>query len=66
MIKEFDSYPVYDMKHRKTNIKFYNDKIITNFHCNGVSKEHSHFILLLAILIDSVLNMGKNVIQRHF
>ena len=54
------------MKHRKTNIKFYNDKISTNFHCNGVSKEHSHFILLLAILIDSVLNMGKNVIQRHF
>lgn len=66
MIKEFDSYPVYDKKHRKTNVKFCNDKITTNFHCDGVSKEHSHFILLSAILIDYVLNMGKKYYPEAF
>ena len=57
---------VHDNKYRKTKIKSYNDIINTNFHCDGVPKEDSHFIFLSLILIDSILNIGKKYYSQAF
>ena len=52
--KEFDSKPVYDEKYLKTRLKFYNEKINTNFHNKKIPKEGSQCICLSAILIHSI------------
>ena len=47
-----------------------NEKISSNCHNNKVPKEHSQFICLSVIFIDSVFRMGKNyypqvVLEQH-
>ena len=60
--KRFDS----DEKYLKTEIKSYKGKISTNFHIDKIPKEGSHCIWLSAILIDSVLKMGKSYYPQMF
>ena len=49
-------------------MKSYHGKMSTNFHDNGMSKEGSHcvFFFWLVMLINSVLNLGKNYYIREF
>ena len=52
--------PVYNKKHFKNKIHFYEGKTNTNFHDNGMLKKVSHCICLSVILTDSVFKMGEN------
>ena len=56
------SETVYDEKYLKT----YGDKINTNFHDNGMSKDGCHYVCLSTILIGSAFNMGKNHYPKVF
>ena len=64
--KEYDSEPVYNEKYLKDKIKSYNRKINTNFHYNKIPKEHSQFICLSVILINSVFRTGKHCYPQVF
>ena len=66
MQKGFGSQPVYNEKYLKTKIRFYNNKINTNFHDNDIPKEYSHYVCLSVILIDSVFKMSKNYHPQAF
>ena len=67
IIKGFDSkLPVCNEKYWKTNVKYYEGKINTNCHNNGIPMEGCHGVCLSVILIDSVFKMGKNYYPRVF
>ena len=57
--KEFDSEP-------KTDVKFYNGKINTNFYNNKIPNEDSQFICLSVISIDRILEQVKIIILKCF
>ena len=58
--KGFDSESVYKIKYLKTKLKFYEEKVNTNFHNDQMPKQGSYCISLSVMLIKSVLKMGKN------
>ena len=62
----FDSEPVYNEKHLKTEIKFYEGKINTNFYGDNVPKKGCQCIFLSIILIDSVFGTGKTYYPQVF
>ena len=64
--KRFYSEPVYNEKHLKAKIEFYDRKINTNFHKDNMPKEGSHCICLSAVLIDFVFNMDKSYYPQVF
>ena len=66
MKNRFDSQPVYNEKCLKTEIKFYEEKMDTNFHDYKVPKEDSQCICLSVILIDTVFRTGKNYYPQVF
>ena len=57
--KEFDSEP-------KTDVKFYNGKINTNFYNNKIPNEDSQFMCLSVISIDPIFRTGKNYYPQVF
>ena len=61
-----NSKPVYKEKYLKAKIKFYNEKINTNFHNNEIPREGSQVICFSVILINSVFNTGKNYYPQVF
>ena len=63
--KKIYSKPVYNEKFLKTKVKSYNEKIITSFHINTISKEGSQYICLSLILTDSVYRKN-NIILKYF
>ena len=56
MKKRSDSEPVYNGKYLKTEIKFYEGLINTNFHGGKVPQEGYQWICLSIILIDSIFS----------
>ena len=57
--KGFDSKPVYNEKYLQTKAKFYEGRINTNFHDNGLHKG-SYCIYSSLILTDFLFEMGKD------
>ena len=57
---EFENKPVYNEKYLKTKIKFYNEKIDTNFHNNKIPKDDPQCICISVILVDSVYRKDKD------
>ena len=53
------SQPLYDGKYIKTKVKAFIDIINTLFSEDGIPKEGSYFVCVLAICIDSVLRTDK-------
>ena len=49
--KEFHSEPAYNGKYLNAEIKWYNEKVNTNFHDNEIPKEGSQYICLSATLL---------------
>ena len=66
--KEFDSEPVYSEKYLKAKTKSCHRKINTNLHDSKILKEHSQFISLSVILVDSVFRTvsGNNYYRQVF
>ena len=64
--KGFDSEPVYNEKHVKNKIKFYQEKVNTYIHNDKILEGGSHCICLSVTLIDSVFKMGKTIIFECF
>ena len=65
MNKKFDSQPVYcdNDKYIKTKIKFYGDKINTNFQGKKIPKENASYKCLSLIMLDSVIRANKRYPQ---
>ena len=59
MKNKFDSVPVYDDKYLETKIKFFEEKLNTNFHEYKAPKEGSQYICLSVNLVDSIFRLGK-------
>ena len=64
--KGFDSEPVYYGKYLKIKMQSYEGEISTMIHDDGISKESSHCVYLLVILIDSVFKIIKNYYRQVF
>lgn len=60
MKKGFHNEPVYDDKYIKTKRKLHNGETNTYFHGNDVTNEGAHCVSLSVIVIDSIVQMGKN------
>ena len=56
---EFDSQRVYNEKYIKTRLKTFEDKAITKFSDNEISKENNHYSCITAICVDSVIKLEK-------
>ena len=56
---EFDSQLVYDEKYIKTRIKNFDNKVITKFTDNEISKENTHYPFIAAICVGSVMKLEK-------
>ena len=63
---EFENKPVYNEKYLKTKIKFYNEKINTNFHNNKIPKDDPQCICISVILVDSVYRKDKDYYPQVF
>ena len=63
---EFENKPVYNEKYLKTKIKFYNEKIDTNFHNNKIPKDDPQCICISVILVDSVYRKDKDYYPQVF
>ena len=59
MSVEFDSQLVYDEKYIKTRIKNFDNKVITKFTDNEISKENTHYPFISAICVGSVMKLEK-------
>ena len=47
-------------------MQIYNNRINTNFQGNKIPKDNECCACLSIILLDSVLNLDKNMIHRYF
>ena len=58
---EFDSEPVYgdNEKYIKTKIRWYGDKVNTNFQDKKKPKENALYNCLLLVMLDSVIRVSK-------
>ena len=56
---EFESQLVYSEKYMKTRVKTFEDKVITKFTDDEISKEHTHYSCIAAISVDSVIKIQK-------
>ena len=56
---EFDSQSAYDEKYIKTRVKTFEDKVITKFTDNEISKENTHYSCIAAICVNSVIKLEK-------
>ena len=63
---EFENKPVYNEKYLKTKIKFYNEKIDTNFHNNKIPKDDPQCICISVILVDSVYRKDRDYYPQVF
>ena len=63
---EFENKPVYNEKYLKAKIKFYNEKIDTNFHNNKIPKDDPQCICISVILVDSVYRKDKDYYPQVF
>ena len=63
--KGFDNEPVYDSKYIRTKVKSYNGEINTNFYGNKIPEKGEYYACLSVILLDSVVEVGKNIINKH-
>ena len=66
MKNKFDSVPVYDDKYLETKIKFFEEKLNTNFHDHKAPKEGSQYICLSVNLVDSIFRLGKKYYPQLF
>ena len=66
MKNKFDSVPVYDDKYLETKIKFFEEKLNTNFHDHKAPKEGSQHICLSVNLVDSIFRLGKKYYPHLF
>ena len=64
---EFDSDPVYgdNGKYIKTKINMYEDRVNTTFQGKKVPKENASYKCLSLIMLDSVIRVNKNTIQKN-
>ena len=60
MKKRSDSEPVYVDKCVKPKVKFYNDKINTNFNDSDILDKAVHYVCLSVTLVDSVVQTSRN------
>ena len=65
---KFDSEPVYgdSDKYIKTKIKIFDGNVNTDFQDKGMPKEKASCKCLSIILLDSVANVKKSIILKHF
>ena len=61
---EFDSQPIYDEKYIKTREKTFEDKVITKFTNNEITKENTHYSCIAAIFVDSVIKLEKEIYPK--
>ena len=64
----FNSEPIYgdNDKYIKTKIKIYGGSVNTNFQDKKMPKEKAPCKCLSIIMLDSVLNLKKSIILKHF
>ena len=55
----FHSQPIYDDIYIKTKVKAFSSMIVTVFSDNEIPKERNHYICIVAVCIDSVLEVDK-------
>ena len=60
----FHSQPIYENKYLKARVRESDGSIKTNFLCNNLPKENTHYACIACITIDSIIKMKKKIIHK--